>query len=260
MTFIWDFLEKYNIDVWCICLKERDDRHTYITNEFKRIGLIDKVNWHRPEKCKDGGRIGCFNSHKYCMITSLNKNKHALVFEDDVVFTNDCLEKIKYINKFLCSNRQWDILKLGSTITYISHSTHILNIYKCKSLATHAIIYNSSFIINCINDELFTPKLNKLHIDEYFLYSNANEYNIINPICYQNNLVSDNRWDDDSICYQKIWQSKYTLIFQKIQNTQKKICRFLPIYIQKNINVAHWVCLFISKCVQIFYYLFKYKT
>ena len=256
MSFFWDFLKENNIDVWCICLKERDDRYKYITNEFAKIGLLKYVTFYRPEKCKDGGRIGCFNSHKYCMIQSLNNNKHALVFEDDIIFENNWLKKTNYIKKFLYSNIQWDILKLGSVINYITHSTNISNIYKCKSLALHAIIYNSSFIQNCINDELFTPELYKLHIDEYFLYSNANEYNIINSICYQNNLASDNQWDDNFI-FQKIWQSKYTVILQKIQNTQKRICRFLPIYIQKNINIAHWICLFIVKCVQIFNYLYK---
>jgi hypothetical protein len=243
---MWNFLKTNNIEIWCICLKERDDRYHSIINEFKKINILNYVQFYRPNKCKDGGRIGCFNSHKHCMLQTLNNNKHALIFEDDIIFSEDWVKNIQLFKKFLNSCIKWDIFKFGNTLNCVIQNSNINNIYKCKSTSTCAILYNKSYIQKCINNIIFNPYSYKLHIDQFFLYDNINEYGFIPSICYQKYCISNNQWDD-CMCVQKIWQSKYTLLIQKYHNKQKYLCRFLPICIQIYIDVIYWICLFLSK-------------
>jgi hypothetical protein len=232
----WDFLEKYNIDVWCICLKERDDRYTYATNEFKRIGLIDKVNWHRPERNKLGS-LGCLLSHKFCAESAYCNNKHALVFEDDVVFTNDWLKKIKYIKKFLYNEPKWNILRFGSIISSFHKKSKSSNyIWSCKSFANHALIYNKNIIkqIFCLDN--FTDNY---HIDDY-CHDNNNllDFTLVDNMCYQRSgLGSDNVWWNENIIQGFML---HPLVFEKLQkynNIQMYWLSLLPICLQEYLTI-----------------------
>ena len=234
---MWEFLNKLNIDVWCICLMERDDKYNIVKKEFKKVGLINHVKFHRPYKHAENGRIGCFNSHKFCMFNSLNKNKHSLVFEDDVQFSDDWEDKLNSIKIFLYSGILWDILKFGSAIDYIIKQSPIKNICNYKSFNTHAILYNTKLIQKYKNDVSFNPNVCKLHIDQLFRADDdIMEYGLVNSMCYQRYCESDNIWKDKLI-HQKIWQSKFTILIQKTHNNQKKLCMYLPFHIQKHINI-----------------------
>jgi len=73
--------------IGCINLLERNDRFEMISEEFKNIGIAGRVHWHRPNKHKDGGRVGCFESHLAVFQAALDKGvPFAVVIEDDVRF------------------------------------------------------------------------------------------------------------------------------------------------------------------------------
>jgi GR25 family glycosyltransferase involved in LPS biosynthesis len=114
----WDFVPA----AFCISLIERDDRAQSALEEFRKVGLDDKVTFYRPQKCKDAhvrapGKKGCWESHRYIALRSLRKGyPFVLVFEDDVEF--DASIDINTIDRIrdILSNKlpdEWFIFYLG---------------------------------------------------------------------------------------------------------------------------------------------------
>lgn len=59
-----------------------------ITHEFERMGIADRIHWHRPKRHPQGGRIGCFESHLEVFKAALRAGvPFAVVCEDDVRFS-----------------------------------------------------------------------------------------------------------------------------------------------------------------------------
>jgi GR25 family glycosyltransferase involved in LPS biosynthesis len=231
----WDFLEQYDIQVWCICLKERNDRFVRVQKEFKDINLIKYVNFHRPPR-HENGVIGCMLSHKHCAEMALACGKHALVFEDDVTFTPDWLEKIEHIKDFLKSELRWNILRLGTIISsLISESKSTSKIWLCKSYSSHAVIYNINVIKFIFPDNLFLDQ----HIDDY-LHDDENilDYSLVNYMCYQKSgLGSDINWFGLNFI-QSVMESKYIFEpLQKYNNIHAWYIRWLPCCIQDKVTM-----------------------
>ena len=231
-----DFLNKF--EIWCICLLDRDDRYYNAVNEFKAIGILNLVNFHRPTKDTRGGIVGCFLSHKYCINQSLKKGKPVLIFEDDVEFTDDYIQGFNDINNFLLSGIEWDIIKLGCMLTSL-HKKIFKNIWLSKSNATHAIFYNFD-TMNLIDNYTINP--NKIeHIDVWLLNNTKlKEVSLENHICYQKNgFKSDINWYTGNTKYLQMIVQNYGLykILQKLQNNIIWYVRFLPIKYQEYINI-----------------------
>lgn len=235
----WNFLKKYNIEVFCICLSNRDDKFQIVSEEFEKVGLLPYVQFHRPEKNINSG-LGCFLSHKYCLEKS---DEHVLVFEDDIKFTKDWDKKLLDIIDFLESGAYYDTLRLGCFLTSIHQDkNNTLNVCLSKSYMTHAIIYNKDFKEKLLNDPNFNGDI---QIDDYLHdYTNCKEYSLINPICFQRIInVSDNIWQSSRV--QKIMQSYY--IYENIQWLDNKYIyniRCLPTYIQERVNLWYLMYLF----------------
>lgn len=230
---MWDFLNNFDIDVWCICLKERDDRFEYVQKEFKRVGLLEFVNFYRPNR-NSNGALGCLLSHKFCAETSFKNNRHALVFEDDVFFSDNWEEKIYIIKDFLLSVENWDILRLGCAIVSMIKQSSVKNVWQCKSYNTHAIIYNKKIIDRVFDLENFSDNF---HIDDYLHDSNYIDYSLVD-MCYQKSeLGSDNDWFGCDII-QKLML--HPLVYEKIQqynNRQMTYIYFLPICMQECLSM-----------------------
>lgn len=79
-----------------------------ITEEFKRIGIADRVHWHRPKKHPQSGRIGCFESHLAVFKEALaRKVPFAVVIEDDVRFSGRWEEAFGSLLALVDSGVQW---------------------------------------------------------------------------------------------------------------------------------------------------------
>jgi GR25 family glycosyltransferase involved in LPS biosynthesis len=230
----WDFLRIYNIEVWCICLKERDDRFKRVKKEFENVNLTKCVNFHRPQRHKNGV-IGCMLSHKHCAETSLVFGKHALVLEDDITFTPDWLKKINYIKTFLQNEPKWDILRLGTIISsLISESKSTSKIWVCKSYSSHAIIYNKNSIRSIFPEKLILDQ----HIDDYLHGENILDYSLISCMCYQKSgLGSDINWFGLNFI-QSFMESNYIFEpLQKYNNIHAWYIRWMPCIIQDKITM-----------------------
>lgn len=108
MTF--GYFEK----VYCLNLPERTDRKRHATEQFEKIGLrdVEFVSAIKPiDKgvFRTQGTHGCALSHRLLFQKALSeKHNNILIFEDDVVFSDDFQERIESIIEEL-KKRTWDI-------------------------------------------------------------------------------------------------------------------------------------------------------
>lgn len=106
-------------------LDHRTDRLDHMTEQLKRVGLeAERTRGIRPEEYKGGkdvsvmmnrtpGAVGCHFSQVSIMQKALEQGKHAIVFEDDIIFCSDFKERFEYIEKF-CETHTWDVIWLGA--------------------------------------------------------------------------------------------------------------------------------------------------
>jgi hypothetical protein len=213
------------MDVWCICLKSRNDKYEYVKKELEKTGL--DVKFYRPEK-EESGMVGCFNSHLHCM---KNSTRHCLVFEDDVMFDSVDFSDIM---TFLKSDIEWDIIRLGAQNVAFYYRA-LNNVYRGKSYNAHAIIYNKEL---CKKMEFHNS-----HIDDYFYNNDFKDFTLLDPLCRQKHFSSDNSWFG-TFGIQRCMQSKHVYErLQYISNKLAKYLRWLPIRLQKCLNL--W-CILIS--------------
>ena len=113
--------------IFCICLRERDDRLHESAREFHRLGLCSRILYYRPLRpdkqlvkslgLKSPGAYGCFESHRMLARVARQELKcdNMLVFEDDVQFVPDVTsETIQNVaRKFHNLPSDWDLFFLG---------------------------------------------------------------------------------------------------------------------------------------------------
>lgn len=237
-----DLLNDHNIMCWCICLKDNNVRFQHMQQELDRVKLLAHVNFHRPERSEQGGEIGCWLSHRYCLTECHKQKKHALIFEDDVIFTENYANEMATVNRALCING-WEIIRLGGVVWYYLHESPLKHMWSVKSNATHAIIINYNLICNLINDKLFDPIMYKTlglggGIDDFYKNNDFNDYILKDVICYQKSFGEPikNQWYYFTL-FQKLYTNKYLFItFQKMTNGIAWYLRILPICVQTWIN------------------------
>ena len=142
----WDWIEH----IYCISLKDREDRTRKAEIEFHKVGLCDKVMFYRPKKdrsdFKRPGTRGCWNSHHTLAKKVLKESgKMVLLFEDDVQFdekkiTPKNISKLAFFTKKL---RNWNILYLGQW-SFFSLPTRFIKLHRVFSLTTHAYILSNN--------------------------------------------------------------------------------------------------------------------
>lgn len=121
-----------NLFAGYVNLDSRKDRHLHMQHQLKKYGLADLTPINRfrgvlpgeykgpPEKVKvmkdrTPGAIGCYLAQMNVMEAALVEKKHALVMEDDLVFCDDLVKRLQYIDEFT-ENNPWDIIWLGATV------------------------------------------------------------------------------------------------------------------------------------------------
>ena len=186
----WKFLDNLNIKVYCICLQERQDRYYSSLEEFKRIGLDTRVQYYRPQKNKIGGRIGCWESHKWCITQT---NGMCLIFEDDIKFSNDWYTQLYTIEKFLRETKNWNMFYLGGIVCELFEQTNDVSQTNC--ITTHSYFLSQNCVEYLKTSVNFNPVLyERLQLDVYYYRNFKHNYILNHPICYQDNGISDNNW------------------------------------------------------------------
>jgi len=122
-----------NFDFVCINLIHRTDRKFKISNLFRKLGILNRINWWTVEKHPLGGIYGCFESHYSIWNSDEFKRKYLCVFEDDLIERGT--NTVKYFYKILqhvengIFDKDLDFINVEPKLGFISE--HIIdNIYR----------------------------------------------------------------------------------------------------------------------------------
>lgn len=100
--------------VFCISLKERQDRRDLLMNEFKESGLAIEFLIVEPDK--ENPERGCFYSHIKCAELALTRGfRNVLILEDDATLISFQPKHITRVNRFLLEQNP-EIFYLGATL------------------------------------------------------------------------------------------------------------------------------------------------
>lgn len=226
----WSFLDD-NCEVRCINLVSRNDKFLHSQEEFKRIGLYDRVKYYRPIKYEGPiSQKGCWDAHIYVMKDAVTKKRNLLIFEDDVFFDDTWKYSYKNIETaYKCM--RWDILRIGAFVFKLSNIIQPDRAMRSGDLnATHALFLSYDFMCKCLEDPNFCPENNLANfgIDDYYRASAARDYIVHEPIAWQKDFPTDNKWVSGNNWLQNIFQHKYVYIFN--QKAMYKISKFLAYF------------------------------
>ena len=180
----WDYFDR----LYCVSLREREDRRQSALKEFSKVGLADRVEFELGEHHPYNIEQGVYESHMICLRKGLEAGaKNIVVFEDDVEFDRFDPERLKSCTEFLRQHPEWKVLLLGALIRSSRKTTNpCVQKVRYQSL-THAYALNRHYAETLayepwqgiVNDTLFRP----LTDDVYAIY----------PMCaFQKYFTSDN--------------------------------------------------------------------
>lgn len=180
----WDFFDR----LYCISLREREDRRKSALKEFSKVGLADRVEFVLGERHPSNIEQGVYESHMICLRKGLEAGAgNIVIFEDDVEFDRFNPERLRSCTEFLRQDPEWKVLLLGALIRS-SRKTADPCVQKVRYQSlTHAYALNRHYAETLayepwqgiVNDTLFRP----LTDDVYAIY----------PMCaFQKNFTSDN--------------------------------------------------------------------
>ncbi len=180
----WHFFDA----VYCITLASRPDRRARAGEQFKAVGLQDKVEVVLVAKHPQNNERGIYESHLTCMEKGLATGaRHILIFEDDIVFKGFSFAKLAQITSFLKQNAHSRIFFLGC-LADNSRKTQSAGILQVdyRSLA-HAYVIEKSLAAELVKEKWhrvpYDVMLARLPEDKYVFYPS---------FAFQSNARSDN--------------------------------------------------------------------
>ena len=180
----WDFFDR----LYCVSLREREDRRNSALKEFSKVGLADRVEFVLGERDPYNMEQGVYESHMMCLLKGLEAGANNIViFEDDVEFDRFDPEQLRSCTEFLRQHPEWKVLLLGALIRSSRKTTNpCVQKVRYQSL-THAYALNRHYAETLayepwqgiVNDTLFRPLTDDVHA--------------IYPMCaFQKKFTSDN--------------------------------------------------------------------
>ena len=180
----WDYFDR----LYCISLKEREDRRQSALEEFSKVGLSDRVEFEIGQRHSNNIEQEVYESHMLCLRKGLEAGaENIVIFEDDIEF--DCFdpERLRSCTEFLRQHPEWKVLLIGALIRSSRKTTNpCVQKVRYQSL-THAYALNRHYAETLayepwqgiVNDTLFRS----LTDDVYAIY----------PMCaFQKQFTSDN--------------------------------------------------------------------
>ena len=132
-------IDAYVDRIYCINLDSRKDRWQNVSDEFARIGILDRVD-RVPGIVDRDPRIGCLKSHQACVNDAgENGYEKILVCEDDVRFYDIATSAVAGAVEFLTVNETWELFYLGGMVMTPARflAGHV---FKACFFSTHAYI------------------------------------------------------------------------------------------------------------------------
>lgn len=186
----FDFFDK----IYCINLPKSTDRWSKAQTQFSKVGIADRVEkiWAEPPHDKifvptlkfPKGEMGVSLSQTKVLVHAIaSQATNVLIFEDDVVFTDDAIDRLNEFMMELPSD--WDIMFLGGNpfqpMQRVSDKVLKTTGFTCAfayALPQKSLLKLYDSAINNISQrpyDIFTSQLS----------SNGNGYTLNLPICWQ---------------------------------------------------------------------------
>lgn len=109
-------------------LDHRKDRLERIRPILSKAGIVASrtrgilpSEYHGPEnkvavmRARTPGAIGCHYAQVSIMIEAEKRRQHAFVMEDDLIICSDFQRRMKMVDEFVATGREWDVIWLGGT-------------------------------------------------------------------------------------------------------------------------------------------------
>lgn len=181
---VWDFFDR----LYCVSLREREDRRISAQTEFAKVGLEHRVEFLISERYSNDFEREVYDSHMTCLRRGLEAGaKNIVIFEDDIEFDHFDPKRLECCTDFLQKHPDWKVMLLGALIRSSEKTSNpCVKKVRYQSL-THAYVLNRHYAETLayepwqgiVNDTLFRP----LEDDVYALY----------PMCaFQKNFKTDN--------------------------------------------------------------------
>jgi len=178
--------------VFCINLKERDDRLAQAQAEFASVGL-NRVEFFRPNRRTDVDEA-ITDSHMACLRRALDAGApYALIFEDDAEFAPECAPHLERVFTFLKENAHWRIFHLGG---FVFRRVERLNHHLVRGgiMTVHAYVIRADLARRALELRPFSKGMS---IDLFYqtLVGNDAYCHVYPPLCVQRASASDGNWD-----------------------------------------------------------------
>ena len=181
---LWAYFDR----VFCISLEDRADRRQSARDQFRKIGLADRVEFVIVNKHPTNSEQGIFESHMRCIRMGIKAAAQTiLIFEDDVVFDrfNTCV--LEESIRFLSSNSKWKLFFFGclADSSQKTKNRFVLQI-RYRSLA-HAYVIQRRFAESLVKQSWqHTPY-------DTMLQAQSAQYYVAYPaFAFQSNTRTDN--------------------------------------------------------------------
>lgn len=170
----FDYFER----IFCINLDSRTDRWNSVQEEFKKLGIFDKIVRYQAIKDEDG-RLGIIKSNLELLKTARNNNlNNFLVFEDDVKFVVDNPQEYLQLSIEQLKSLEWNLFYLGAN-THSKLEQVSPNLYRARECyAVHAMAYNKR-----VYDKI---------IDKYEGMDKINQHKDILDVFFSNEIQPNN--------------------------------------------------------------------
>jgi len=171
-------------EIYCINLKERDDRHEHMIGEFLKYNL--KVNFYRPKRNPFSGAKGCLESHLAVLKEAKERGlPSVLIFEDDIDFLDDIRNVVL--------PKEWDMFYLGGNWVDIIDKSESDSYCKIRSWSTYGYAVAGHFFDKLIDGLTTTEK----EVDRYYLENIHPNHNVY--MCKPQLVVPSVRFQESDI-------------------------------------------------------------
>ena len=184
---VWEHFDR----LYCISVKERDDRRTRARTEFEKVGLSQRVEFVLVDKHPTNPEQGIYESHLICMQKGIQAGaKTIAIFEDDVAFDRFDPEDLRRCAEFLSYTPEWKMCHFGCLVKR-SFRTECPSVRRIRYRAlTHAYVIHRPFA------EALSPKpWQGIPYDDFLKAFHEDVYVIHPTFGFQSDSPSDNdKW------------------------------------------------------------------
>ena len=138
----WNYFDR----LYCVSLKEREDRRQSALKEFAKVGLADRVEFLIGERLPYDFEQQVYESHMICLRKGLEAGAQTIaIFEDDIEFDRFDLKRLRSCVEFLRQHPEWKVFLLGALIRSSCKTNNPCVQKVCYQSLTHAYALNRHY-------------------------------------------------------------------------------------------------------------------